>query len=178
FLPVTDVGTRNRYLGVFFVDTLALAEDWTLTMAGRYNHARIDVADRSGEDPALDSTSTFSRFNPAIGVNFNPSPELTNYASYSEGMRAPSPIELTCADAAAPCKLPNIFLADPPLKKVVSHTLEAGARGKWPALEWAAAVYRTDLDDDIQFISSGERAINAGFFQNVGRTRRQGLELA
>jgi outer membrane receptor protein involved in Fe transport len=94
-------------------------------------------------------------------------------------MRAPSPVELTCADAAAPCKLPNIFLADPPLRKVVSHTVEAGARGKWGAdLEWAAAAYRTDLDDDIQFIASGSGAINAGFFQNVGRTRRQGVELA
>ena len=39
-------------------------------------------------------------------------------------MRAPTPVELTCADPAAPCHLPNIFLADPPLKKVVSRTLE------------------------------------------------------
>ena len=36
----------------------------------------------------------------------------------------------------APCKLPNSFLADPPLKKVVAKTLEFGARGKTPtALE-------------------------------------------
>ena len=41
---------------------------------------------------------------------------------------------------------------------------------------WSAAVYRTDLVDDIQFVSSGG-GINAGFFQNVGRTRRQGIEL-
>src|SRR5262249_34433047 len=31
--------------------------------------------------------------------------------------------------------------------------------------------------DDIQFVSSGGTAINAGFFQNVGKTLRQGLEL-
>jgi iron complex outermembrane receptor protein len=34
------------------------------------------------------------------------------------------------------------------------------------------------LNDDIQFISSGGAAANAGFFQNVGKSRRQGLELA
>jgi len=49
--------------------------------------------------------------------------------------------------------------------------------GRWyAALGWNASVYRTDLDDDIIFISSGG-AVNAGFFQNAGRTRRQGLEL-
>ena len=179
FVPQTDVGTRNRYLGVFFLDTLALSEAWTLTLAGRYNYALISVADRSGEAPGLDSTSRFSRFNPGLGINFNPSPTLTAYASYNEGMRAPSPIELTCAEAAAPCKLPNVFLSDPPLNKVVSKTIEVGARGR-PGTDasWSAAVYRTDLDDDIQFIASGQAAINAGFFQNVGKTRREGIELA
>ncbi len=34
-----------------------------------------------------------------------------------------------------------------------------------------------DLHDDLQFVSSSGAAINAGYFQNVGVTRRQGLEL-
>ena len=179
YMAETDVATTNRYLGAFVADTLALADDWTLTFAGRYNHARVRIADRSGSDPRLDGEHVFARFVPAVGVNFKPSTALTAYASYNEGMRAPSPVELTCADAAAPCKLPNIFVADPALRKVVSHTVEAGARGNLgPALEWSAAGYRTDLDDDIQFIASGKGAVNAGFFQNVGRTRRQGVELA
>ncbi|MDQ2963396.1 MAG: TonB-dependent receptor [Pseudomonadota bacterium] len=178
FIPEIDVGTTNRYVGVYFSDTLALAEQWTLTLSGRYNRAHVTVTDRSGTSPDLDGNFTFSRFNPAIGINFNPDPALTTYAAYSEGMRAPSPVELTCSDAAAPCKLPNIFLADPPLKKVVSKTVEAGARGKLgPDTQWAIAAYRTDLDDDIQFISSGAGAVNAGYFQNVGKTRRQGVEL-
>jgi outer membrane receptor protein involved in Fe transport len=78
----------------------------------------------------------------------------------------------------APCKLPNEFLSDPPLDKVVSKTAELGARGRiGAATTWSAAIYRTELDNDIQFISSGG-AVNAGFFQNVGKTRRQGIELA
>ena len=102
---------------------------------------------------------------------------MTTYVSYSEGMRAPTPIELTCADPAAPCRLPNNFLADPPLEKVVAKTTEVGARGRWTdSFGWSAAAYRTDLSDDIIFISSGG-AVNAGYFQNAGKTRRQGLEL-
>jgi outer membrane receptor protein involved in Fe transport len=150
-----------------------------VTLSGRYNRARITVSDRSGTNPGLDGDFTFWRFNPALGLTFNPSPALTAYAGYSEGMRAPSPVELTCSDAAAPCKLPNIFIADPPLKKVVSKTIEAGARGRIGiATQWAIACYRTDLDDDIEFISSGVGAVNAGYFQNVGQTRRQGVELS
>jgi hypothetical protein len=55
--------------------------------------------------------------------------------------------------------------------------MEIGARGREGETQWSAALYRTDLSDDIQFVSSGG-AINAGYFQNVGKTRRQGVELA
>jgi hypothetical protein len=53
-----------------------------------------------------------------------------------------------------------------------------GARGKLGAEgSWSLAAYRTELADDIQFVSSGGGA-NAGYFRNVGRTRREGLEAA
>lgn len=179
FTPVTDAATRNRYYGVFATDTLSLDDRWALTLSGRYNLARIQIEDRSGNAPGLNGNNSFSRFNPAIGLNFNPTPMLTMYASYNEGMRAPTPIELTCADPNAPCKLPNNFLSDPPLKKVVSRTIETGARGKLgTTASWSAAVYRTELSDDIAFISSQGAGSNTGYFQNVGNTRRQGLELS
>jgi outer membrane receptor protein involved in Fe transport len=93
-------------------------------------------------------------------------------------MRVPSPVELTCADPAAPCSLPNQFLADPALKPVVARTFEGGVRVR-PSenIRLSAAAYRSVLNDDIQFVASGG-VINAGFFQNVGRTLRQGLDLA
>jgi outer membrane receptor protein involved in Fe transport len=174
----TDADTRTGYFGAFIADTFNLNPEWTLTASGRYNHARVRIEDRTGEAPALNGEHTFSRFNPALGVNFNPTPKLTAYASYNEGMRAPTAIELTCADPNAACKLPNDFLADPPLDAVISKTLEVGARGRvgteW---RWSAAVYRTRLDNDITFISAGAGATNAGYFSNVGSTRRQGVEL-
>ena len=178
FEQETDVDATNAYYGLFFTDTLQVTDITTLTFAGRYNYAKIEIEDRTGLEPELNGSHTFNRFNPAIGVNVNPSPTLTTYASYSEGMRAPTPVELTCADPNAPCRLPNNFLADPPLEKVVSKTIELGARGKVNQdLGWSAAVYNIDLEDDIQFISAGGAGINAGYFDNVGDTRRRGLEL-
>jgi outer membrane receptor protein involved in Fe transport len=176
FEPDTSARSRTRNLALFVMDSLAFTPEWTLTLSGRFNDARVSIRDQSGIAPELDGDHRFRRFNPAVGMNFNPTPGFTTYASYNEGMRAPTALELTCADPAAPCKLPNSFLADPPLKKIVARTFEVGARGREGALVWSAATYRTDLLDDIQFVSSGG-GINAGFFQNVGRTRRQGIEL-
>ena len=173
----TDVDTTNAYYGLYFTDVYSFSQRWHLTLSGRYNWANITIRDKTGLEPALNGDNTFKRFNPAAGLNFNPTPTLTTYVSYSEGMRAPTPVELTCADPLAPCRLPNNFLADPPLEKVVAKTGEIGARGRWAdGFGWSAAAYRTDLNNDIIFISSGG-AVNAGYFQNAGKTRRQGLEL-
>ena len=179
FRLVTDAGTRSRYLGLFVADTLNLTSRWTLTVSGRYNHAQVRIEDRTGNAPLLNGESDYARFNPAIGINFNPTEQLTAYASYNEGARAPTAVELTCADPGAPCKLPNDFLADPPLHQVISRTAEVGARGSAGTIwHWSAAAFQTRLGNDIQFISSSAGATNAGFFANIGTTRRQGAELS
>ena len=177
FARDTDAFTRNSNFGVVLSDAFAATEHWVFSVSARHHVTRVRIEDRSGEDPLLDGSHRFSRTSAAFGATFNPSPRLTAYAGYSESMRAPTPMELTCADPGAPCKLPNGFLSDPALRAVISKTAEAGARGKWSdAGSWSAALYRTELYDDIQFVRSAA-ATNAGFFQNVGRTRREGVEL-
>jgi iron complex outermembrane receptor protein len=174
----TDASTRNSNLGVFVTDTLSLTRTIAVTASARYNHASVDIEDLSGMQPLLNGSHSFSRINPALGVTYNPVPWLTAYANYNEGMRTPTAIELACADPAAPCSLPNDFIADPALKPVVSRTFEAGARGTLSsAIHWSAALFRTDLQNDIQFVSSNAASTSTGYFQNVGTTRRQGLEI-
>ncbi|WP_179401310.1 TonB-dependent receptor [Burkholderia guangdongensis] len=177
FVQQTNAKTRNANDGFYLSETLSLTPQWTMTLSGRYDRANARIGDESGVQPLLDGNHTFSRFNPAIGVNWNPTPGVTAYATYNEGMRAPTAIELACADPAAPCSLPNDFVADPALRPVVSKTFEVGARGRiGRATTWSAAAYRTTLDDDIEFVSTA--GSSRGYFQNVGKTRRQGIELA
>ncbi|KXV12689.1 TonB-dependent receptor [Caballeronia megalochromosomata] len=179
FAPTTDAKTHNSNLGIYFENTFSFTEQWSMTLAGRYNWAKATIGDESGVQPLLDGNHTFSRFNPAIGFNWNPTPWFTAYATYNEGMRSPTAIELACADPNAPCSLPNDFIADPDLKPVISKTFEIGARGRVGShTTWSAAAYSTTLDDDIQFVSSQGAASTLGYFQNVGKTRRQGFELA
>ncbi|MFM0043346.1 TonB-dependent receptor [Paraburkholderia sediminicola] len=179
FAQQTAAKTHNGNYGIYMEDTLSFTKQWTLTLAGRYNWADATIGDSSGTQPQLDGHHTFSRFNPAIGINWNPTSAFTAYATYNEGMRSPTAIELACADPAAPCSLPNDFVSDPSLQPVISKTFEIGARGRiGQATTWSAAAYSTTLDNDIEFISTNGATSNQGFFQNVGRTRRQGVELS
>ena len=149
-----DVRTQQQNVGVYLLDTLDLTEWLALTFGARYQWANITLRDLTGENPALDGDHRFSRVSPLVGATARALPDLTFFFSYSEGFRAPTPAELACADPAAPCNLPNAFLADPPLDPVVGRTYELGARGKLPlgnGLQWSTALFRTDVQDDILF---------------------------
>ena len=177
FAPRVRLGSDTTNWGAYYINQRAFDRAWMLTLSGRYAISKISLRDRSGVQPALDGDHTFRRFNPAAGLNWNPLEAATVFASYSEGMRVPTPVELTCADPAAPCSLPNQFLADPVLKPVIARTVELGTRLR-PSdrTRFSASAYRTVLDNDILFVSSAA-AVNAGFFQNAGRTLRQGVDL-
>ena len=172
-----NVEGDNYYYGIYVSDQFDFTDKVSISTSGRYNYAKVKIKDMSGVRPKLNGDHTYKRFNPALGVNYNPTAHYTTYMSYSEGMRAPTPVELTCADPDAPCKLPNAFLADPPLDAVIAKTVEWGARGSRDDFKWSFALYNTDLKNDIQFINAaGSTVGNAGFFDNVGDTRRRGLE--
>ena len=168
----TGLESSTSNTGFYLSNTLSLGERTALTVSGRYNRTHVELEDQLEGD--LDGDHTFERFNPAVGVTFG-TEAVTFYAGYSEANRAPSPVELTCADEDDPCRLPNAFLADPPLEQVVAKTFEAGVRGERGGGRWHAGVFRTTNDDDILFISAGALT-NQGFFDNVGETRRDGFE--
>lgn len=169
-----DLDTRLANASFFFTDTLSVTPDLHITLAGRYNDSSIELRDRLGTD--LNGDHSYHRFNGAAGVTWRATSAFQLYASYSESNRVPSPVELTCADEADPCALPNAFLSDPPLEQIVATTSEIGARGSLDAFNWHLGAFRTVSEDDILFISAGALT-NRGFFDNVGETRRQGIEL-
>ncbi len=174
---------NNDYYGLYGADIFSITNKLYMTLSGRYNLALVnlsgtslDITDATLVPGDLNGNHHYSRFNPAIGFNYNPNKSLSLYAGYNEGMRAPSPIELSCADPNHPCALPNAFGGDPNLHEVISHTWESGLRGSMSEnVNWNTGLFCTENSDDIQFIASG--ASGTGYFQNVGKTLRQGLEL-
>jgi iron complex outermembrane receptor protein len=181
----SSLHARNTYTGLYVTDTFEVTNRLSATAGGRFNLAQINLQDQTGENPELNSSSQFQRFNPMVGATYKITQNITAYADYAEANRAPTPLELGCSDAVHPCMIDTFLVADPPLKQVVSHTVEAGLRGsfgkdaKSGLLTWGLGVYRTLSDDDIIEVGSptvGGPVSNFGFFENFGKTRRQGVE--
>ncbi len=171
-----ELKTRSRFWGVFASDTLPLGDTLTAEIGLRWNHARIVLEDQLGT--ALNGDHSFRRLNPGVELDWAVTPEVSLRAGYAESNRVPTEAELSCADENAPCSLTNFFIADPPLEQVVAKTFELGASGRhrtggW-SIDWLVSAYRATNINDIQFIASSTRG--RGFFENIGRTRRQGFE--
>ncbi len=173
-----DLKGRIETASVYATDTISLGSAWNLTFSGRYNRTLVDNRDQilpQGGLGSLNGRHVFARFNPALGATVQLRSALNAYLSYSEGNRAPSSIELGCADPNSPCKLPNSMAGDPPLKQVLTRTVETGLRGSlgenW---KWNAGYFRAENRDDILFVASEQTGF--GYFKNFGKTRRQGME--
>ena len=174
-----DLNGRTHTWSLYATNTLSIRDVWHLTASGRYNRTVVKNSDHitpGGGPGSLDGNHTFSRFNPAAGVSFTPGNALKTYLGYSEGSRAPSAVELGCADPNNPCRLPNSMAGDPPLKQVVTKTWELGFHGALAhGIRWNAGVFRADNHDDILFVAAPANT-QFGYFKNVAKTRREGLE--
>jgi outer membrane receptor protein involved in Fe transport len=172
-----DIKTERINYALMISDTLHLSDKTALTLAGRYQHSEIKIDNRNPGDEKLEGDHSFSRFNPAASISHRLQDNLTVFGSYNESFRTPTAAELTCADPDDPCKLPNSFVADPPLDPVISKTIEIGARGRLPvsSINWSIAAFHTQLKDDLLFTLAENDG--GGYFINVDETRRQGIEL-
>ena len=170
-----DVEAGVQNIGIYATNTFSITPKFGFTLSGRYNRTEIVLRDQIGVE--LNGDHTFDRFNPAVGLTYQVFDVLSLYGGYSESSRVPTPLELTCADPDAPCKLPNAFVADPSLDQVITKTWEAGLRGKLGGINWNADLFQGRSFDDLIFISSGALT-NEGYFQNVAQTLRQGVELS
>lgn len=176
---VTRLDASTTSTSVYVMDSLSVTDALTLTLAGRYNETEIKNRDESGQRPDLNGDNRYSRFNPAAGITWQATPDVNLYANYSESARAPTPVELACSDPENECRLPNAFLADPPLEQVVAKSFELGVRGALPGpvpLQYRLGYFHTRNQDDIIFQAGGASG-NQGFFDNIGDTLREGFEL-
>ncbi len=146
-------------------------------------------------DPWEKEIATYHKLNPSFGASWSPVDHLNLYGGWNQGTRTPSAVELGCAfddtivtitgvggSTTGPrslinnraCTLPTTLSGDPYLPQVLARTWELGARGKlFNGWDWNASVYRTNLQDDIYFVSYTS---TKSFFDTIGKTRRQGLE--
>ena len=177
--------TGQTYTSSAFVsNNHALNDQWSINTAARYNYVDInnnDTFNPTGGDVSLSGSHNFDRLNPSVGLTFNPYDNLSTYTSYNEATRAPTSIELGCANPANPCTLPTQMADDPPLDQVVAKTYELGASGAFAGMldskmTWNVSGYSATNHDDILFVFT-QANTTAGFFTNVEETTRKGIDV-
>jgi iron complex outermembrane receptor protein len=147
----------------------------TLSAGLRYDYIRVPFQNQL--DASDNTTNTFHHFSPRGGVSVDLGGGASVYGSVGGSFRAPAIVELACADPTASCPLPFALGDDPPLKPVRATTYELGGKMLRGNVLIDASVYRTDVRDEIFFIESPGSLVS-GFFTNLDKTRREGVELS
>jgi iron complex outermembrane receptor protein len=147
---------------------LPLAADWDLTGGLRGGKVHMSTHDRyvvgtNGDDSGqLD----YTYFNPVLGMHWSLSKAWSLHASAARGFESPSLGELAYrADGAGG------FNTD--LQGQTSRQFEIGSKWRGTSTQLDVALFNAQTANEIgvQTNSGGRSA-----YQNVGRTRRQGLE--
>lgn len=144
-----------------------------LTIAARADYVRTAITDL--RDPENDGSAAFRRGSPRAALTYRAA-HGGAYLAINTAFRTPAALELACADEQAPCVLPFSLGDDPPLAPVTVTSWETGA--SWSPAPWLStdlSLYTSRVRNEIVFAASSR---TAGYFRNIPRTRRQGLELA
>lgn len=147
------------------------APQWSLLLGLRHDEVRFSEHDFyiTPTNPDDSGQVNYSATTPVVGLQFRPADDLRLYASYGKGFETPSYDELGYrSDGQAGLALD--------LKPARSRNEELGA--KWQVtrgIEVDAAAFRADTHDELAVATN----VNGrATYQNVGHTRRQGVELS
>ena len=186
-LPRTtsDVSDDQLAAGAFVQDQLRVAAGplagLAATAALRLDWIAHDIVDASPDDPGkATGRASYASLVPALGLHWTLAPRWVASASYSGGFRAPAFLELTCSSADSPCIGLQAGVAPDTsftrLRPVRARVLEAGiSAAPLEDLTIGVTAFRIDLHDDI--FAATLYGTTSVVFQNVGDTRRQGLEV-
>ena len=145
-----------------------LSNDWSFIGGVRSGRVKIDVADRFLSNGDDSGALNFSYTNPVAGLRWRASPRWTLHASVAHGFESPTLGEL----AYRPDGTSGFNTA---LQGESSRQLELGSKWRGDGLDVDATLFGINTSNEIGV------ATNAGgrsSFQNVGHTRRYGVEAA
>jgi len=171
---VLDQNEQVEAIGVYAQQRVGLAADWTLRLGVRFDEVRLDVADRLIADGNDSGRRTWRETSPGAGLVWRAGDALSVYAGAGTSFQTPTTTELANPEDPG---AGGGFNRD--LEPQTARSFELGLRGAAAGLHYEAGVFRARIDNAInsfevpEFSGSGR-----DFFQNAGRSTRNGLELA
>ena len=160
------VDSQEAYL----ISTWQLAPRWELVAGLRHTRVEFDSDDDFLADGQDDSGDTRSqRTNPAIGLNWNWTPQLSLYAALGQGFETPTFQELAYREDGAGM--------NPALKPSVSRDGELGLKWRDDQTRLDLALFHSRVRDEIV---TGPNQVFTGrsTYTNAGRSTRRGVEFS
>ena len=165
---VADETQTATSLGIFAQGDLALNERWTLSAGGRFDRIDMEIDDDYGVDGDQSGERTFHETNGSVGLSYRFHPFHQVYANTSTAFETP-----TFSEFANPAG--GGF--NPEVEPQESWSRELGVRGTLPVgLDYDVTLFSIDVDDELvpYEIEGSDRT----FYENLGDTSREGLEVA
>lgn len=146
------------------------APQWTLDAGLRHSRIRFESRDHyvtpgNGDDSG---TVRYREWLPMAALRYAATPDLSLYLSAGRGFETPTFNEISYRNDGLPGL--NFDLAP-----AVNTTVEAGAKLRVAGGVASAAVYQSRSRDEIV---AADASFGRSTYQNAGRTRRTGVELA
>lgn len=156
--------SREAYL----ISTWQLAPKWQLVAGLRHNRFKFDSDNNFPGSEHLSGSNKFNKTNPAAGLNWQWSEQLSFYAAAGQGFETPTLQELAYQPN-------NVDAFNTSLKPSVSRNLETGFKWRSEHTRIDFALFHTRVKDEIV---SYANVSGRGTFTNAGRSTRKGLEFS
>lgn len=151
---------KSRNLSFYAEDSLFVLPQLSLIAGVQYLDAVRDRRDRFLSNGDQSGRKDFSLWSPKFGVLWDINPNAQLFANVSRSAEVPS------YDA-------NVITAVN-LKPQRATTYEIGTRGHSGVIGWDVSVYRSEIRDELQRLTTGP--FSACSIINAGRTIHQGIE--
>jgi len=157
-------------LGLYAQDELRLREDLELTLGIRYDRVAFEVDDQFDSDGNDGGDRVFDEWSPRIGALYSPHPAVHLFANFATSFETPTTTELANPDGTGGF--------NPDLEAQTAWTTEAGIKGGvagW--LRYEVVGFYIAVDGELIPFEL-DTMPGRDFFENAGRSKRAGLELA
>lgn len=158
--PTTSMVDKSANVSAYAEDSLFLHPNLAVVAGVQYLHAKRDRTDRFLSDGDQSGSETFDLWSPKLGLLWDVDPTWQVFANVSRSGEVPS------FDA-------NVISA-PALKAQRATSFEIGTRGRKGAIGWDLSLYRAELRNELQCLTTAPWALCTQI--NVDRTVHQGLE--
>jgi iron complex outermembrane receptor protein len=161
---LSDNSTDQLVQGYFIEDRFNLTPSFLLTFGARYDRKSFDYHDIPF--PENDNEKSFEKGTFRLGGSYRLNPNLVVYGNLGQAFLTPTVIQMF----AYP-----FYGSNPDLVPTTALSYETGVKLRFgEGLNGNFCWYRMDVENEIVFVFD---AFRGGMNENMGKSRRQGLEM-